>query len=99
MVVNLPRHQQTQITILKLKQYKEKVTTTYIMFNIFFLKGNEMTNKAKLKMKKFTNLQRQERKIEPMNEKETKYIQELLQRINDENIPTNSRGSLRPQHI
>ena len=69
------------------------------MFNHIFYKGNEMTNKAKLKMKKFTNLQRQERRIEPMNEKETKYIQELLQRINDENIPTNSRGSLRPQHI
>ena len=29
-----------------------------------------MTNKAKLKMKKFTNLQRQERTIEPMNERE-----------------------------
>ncbi len=55
-----------------------------------------MTNKAKLKMKKFTNLQRQERRIEPMKPEETKYIQELLQRINNENIPTNSRGSLRP---
>jgi hypothetical protein len=58
-----------------------------------------MTNKAKLKMKKFTNLQRQERRIEPMKPEETKYIQELLQRISDENISTNSRGSLRPQHI
>ena len=58
-----------------------------------------MTNKAKLKMKKFTNLQRQERKIEHMNPEETKYIKELLQRISDGNIPTNSRGSLRPQHI
>ena len=58
-----------------------------------------MTSKTKLKMKKFTNLQRQERRIEPMNEKETKYIQELLQRINNENISPNSRGSLRPQHI
>lgn len=58
-----------------------------------------MTNKAKLKMKKFTNLQRQERRIEPMNEKETKYIKELLRRISDENISTNTRGSLRPQHI
>jgi len=58
-----------------------------------------MTNKSKLKMKKFTNLQRQERRIEPMKPEETKYIQELLQRINNENIPTNSRGSLRPQHI
>ena len=50
-------------------------------------------------MKKFTNLQRQERRIEPMKPEETKYIKELLQRISDENIPTNSRGSLRPQHI
>ena len=53
-----------------------------------------MTNKAKLKMRKFTNLQRQERKIEPMNEKETKYIKQLLQRINDENISPTTRGSL-----
>ena len=30
---------------------------------------------------------------------ETKYIKELLQRINNENIPTNPRGSLRPEHI
>ena len=58
-----------------------------------------MTNKAKLKMRKFTNLQRQERKIEPMNEKETKYIKQLLQRINDENISPTTRGSLRPQYI
>ena len=58
-----------------------------------------MTNKSKLKMRKFTNLQRQERRIEHMKPEETKYIQELLQRINNENIPTNSRGSLRPQHI
>ena len=50
-------------------------------------------------MRKFTNLQRQERRIEPMNEKETKYIKELLQRINNENISPNTRGSLRPQHI
>ena len=58
-----------------------------------------MTSKTKLKMRKFTNLQRQERKIEPMNEKETKYIKQLLQRINDENISPTTRGSLRPQHI
>ena len=58
-----------------------------------------MTNKSKLKMRKFTNLQRQERRIEPMKPEETKYIQELLQRINNENIPTNTRGSLRPKHI
>ena len=50
-------------------------------------------------MKKFTNLQRQDRRIEPMKPEETKYIQELLQRINNENISTNSRGSLRPQYI
>ena len=48
-----------------------------------------MTSKTKLKMKKFTNLQRQERRIEPMKPEETKYIKELLQRINNENIPTN----------
>ena len=58
-----------------------------------------MTSKTKLKMKKFTNLQRQERRIEPMKPEETKYIQQLLQRINNENIPTNTRGSLRPKHI
>ena len=58
-----------------------------------------MTQKSKLKLKKFINLQKQERTVEPMNEKETKYIQELLQRINNENISTDTRGSLRPQHI
>ena len=58
-----------------------------------------MRAKYKEKLKKFTNLQKQERTVEPMNEQETKYIQELLQRINNENIPTNTRGSLRPQYI
>ncbi len=58
-----------------------------------------MRAKYKEKLKKFTNLQKQERTVEPMNEQETKYIQELLQRINNENISPNSRGSLRPQHI
>ena len=58
-----------------------------------------MTSKTKMKMKKFINLQKQERKVEPMNEKETKYIKELLQRINNENISSNTRGSLRTQHI
>ena len=58
-----------------------------------------MTSKTKLKLKKFTNLQRQERRIEPMKPEETKYIKELIQTINKENIPTNPRGSLRPQHI
>ena len=58
-----------------------------------------MTSKTKIKMRKFTNLQRQDRRIEPMKPEETKYIKELLQRINNENISTNSRGSLRPQYI
>jgi len=58
-----------------------------------------MRAKYKEKLKKFTNLQKQERTVEPMNEQETKYIQELLQRINNENISSNTRGSLRPQHI
>ena len=58
-----------------------------------------MTSKTKMKMKKFTNLQRQKRRIEPMNEKETKYLKELLQRINNENISTVTRGSLRPKYI
>ena len=58
-----------------------------------------MRAKYKEKLKKFTNLQKQERTVEPMNEQETKYIQELLQRINDENISTNTRGSLRPQYF
>ena len=58
-----------------------------------------MRAKYKEKLKKFTNLQKQERTDEPMNAQETKYIQELLQRINNENISPNSRGSLRPQHI
>ena len=50
-------------------------------------------------MKKFTNLQRQDRRIEPMKPEETKYIKELLQRINNENISTVTRGSLRPKYI
>ena len=53
-----------------------------------------MTSKTKMKMKKFINLQKQERKVEPMNEKETKYIKELLQRINHEYIQTDTRGGL-----
>ena len=58
-----------------------------------------MTQKSKLKLKKFINLQKQERTVEPMNEKETKYIQELLKRINHDNISRTASGSLRPQHI
>ena len=58
-----------------------------------------MRAKYKEKLKKFTNLQKQERTVAPMNEQETKYIQELLQRINNENISSNTRGIFRPQHI
>ena len=61
--------------------------------------GYDMRAKQKQKLRKFTNLQRQSRELEPMKPEETKYIQELLQRINNENISTNSRGSLRPQYI
>ena len=56
-----------------------------------------MTSKSKLKLRKF-NFQRQERILEPMKPEEDKYIRELLRKIKHEDIPTNSRGSLRPQH-
>ena len=58
-----------------------------------------MTSKTKLKMRKFNNLQRQVRTIEEMNPEEHKYIKELLRKIKHEDIPTVTRGSLRPQHI
>ena len=58
-----------------------------------------MTSKTKLKMRRFNNLQRQVRTIEEMKPEEHKYIKELLRKIKNENIPTNPRGSLRPQHI
>ena len=58
-----------------------------------------MTSKTKLKMRKFNNLQRQVRTIEEMKPEEHKYIKELLRKIKNENIPTNPRGSLRPQYI
>ncbi len=57
-----------------------------------------MTSKTKLKLKKFINLQRQERTIEPMTEEEINTIKELY-RDKYENIFTITRGSLRPQHI
>jgi len=57
-----------------------------------------MTQKSKLKLKKFINLQRQERTIEPMTEEQINTIKELY-RDKYENIFTNTRGSLRPQHI
>ncbi len=58
-----------------------------------------MTSKTKLKMRKFNNLQRQVRTIEEMKPEEHKYIKELLRKIKNENIPTVTRGSLRPQYI
>ena len=58
-----------------------------------------MTSKNKLKMRKFNNLQRQVRTIEEMKPEEHKYIKELLRKIKNENIPTVTRGSLRPQYI
>ena len=58
-----------------------------------------MTSKTKLKMRRFNNLQRQVRTIEEMKPEEHKYIKELLRKIKNENIPTNPRGSLRPQYI
>ena len=57
-----------------------------------------MTSKTKLKMRKFNNLQRQVRTIEEMKPEEHKYIKELLRKIKNEDIPTITRGSLRPQH-
>jgi len=58
-----------------------------------------MTSKTKLKMRKFNNLQRQVRTIEEMKPEEHKYIKELLRKIKNEDIPTVTRGSLRPQYI
>ena len=58
-----------------------------------------MTSKTKLKMIKFNNLQRQVRTIEEMNPEEHKYIKELLRKIKNENSPTVTRASLRPQNI
>ena len=63
----------------------------------FISKGNNMTNKTKLKLRRFTNFQRQERILEPMKPEEHKYIKELLQtRIRYEDIPRDSRRGLRP---
>ena len=61
--------------------------------------GIHMKAKQKQKLRKFTNLQRQSRELEPMKPEEHKYIKELLRKIKNENIPTVTRGSLRPQHI
>ena len=63
----------------------------------FISKGNNMTKKQKLKLRRFTNFQRQERILEPMKPEEHKYIKELLQtRIRYEDIPRDSRRGLRP---
>ena len=61
--------------------------------------GIHMKAKQKQKLRKFTNLQRQSRELEPMKPEETKYIQELLRKIDHENISRTTRGSLRPQYI
>ena len=58
-----------------------------------------MTSKTKLKMRKFNNLQRQVRTIEEMKPEEHKYVEELLEKINHENISRITRGSLRPQYF
>ena len=61
--------------------------------------GYNMRAKQKQKLRKFTNLQRQSRELEPMKPEETKYIQELLRKIDHENISRTKRGSLRPKYI
>ena len=61
--------------------------------------GIPMKSKSKQKLKKFTKLQRQERRVEVMKEEEYKYLKELLGKINHEDVSTNTRGSLRPQYI
>ena len=61
--------------------------------------GYDMRAKQKQKLRKFTNLQRQSRELEPMKPEEHKYIKELLEKVDYENISRITRGSLRPQHI
>ena len=61
--------------------------------------GYNMRAKQKQKLRKFTNLQRQSRELEPMKPEETKYIQELLRKLDHENLYRITRGSLRPQYI
>ena len=61
--------------------------------------GYNMRAKQKQKLKKFNNLQRQSRELEPMKPEEHKYIKELLEKVDYENISRITRGSLRPQHI
>ena len=61
--------------------------------------GYNMRAKQKQKLRKFTNLQRQSRELEPMKPEEHKYIKELLEKVDHENISRIARGSLRPQYI
>ena len=56
-----------------------------------------MKSTNKIKLRKY-QLQRQDRRIEVMTEEQINMIKELL-RKKDENIPTATRGSLRPQYI
>ena len=55
-----------------------------------------MKSKSKQKLKKFTNLQRQERRVEVMKEEEYKYLKELLGKINHEDISSVTRGVYDP---
>ena len=61
--------------------------------------GYDMRAKQKQKLRKFTNLQRQSRELEPMKPEEYKYVKELLEKVDHENISRIARGSLRPQYI
>ena len=56
-----------------------------------------MKSTSKIKLRNY-KLQRQERRIEVMTEEQINTIKELL-RKKDENISTDTRGSLRPQYI
>ena len=82
--------------------YKEAIITTqeiFVMIVKSHREGIHMKAKQKQKLRKFTNLQRQSRELEPMKPEEHKYIKELLEKVDYENISRITRGSLRPQHI
>ena len=53
-------------------------------------------SKTKEKLKKL-NFINKDRRIEPMTIND-KYLLKTIESIKNENIPTNPRGSLRPQH-
>ena len=61
--------------------------------------GIHMKAETKTETKKFTNLQRQSRELEPMKPEEYKYVKELLEKVDHDNISRIARGSLRPQYI